>query len=73
MKPYTFYLHERRNDGPSFRFIACESDGAAQDQAYGLFEAMPDLVAVEIYDGRASRVRIGRPHDGASERRAAAG
>ena len=72
MRPYTFYLHERRSDGPSFRFISCESDGAAQLEAYGLFEVMPDLVAVEIYDGRTSRVRIGRPQDAPPARQAAA-
>ncbi len=63
MKPYTFYLHESRREGPSFQFISCESDSHARDHASGLFDVLPDLVEVEIYDGRESRFRVGRPRD----------
>lgn len=73
MKPYTFYLHERRRDGPSFQFIACENDEHARVHARELFESSPDLIEVEIYDGRASRFRVGRPCDEEWERHAAAG
>jgi hypothetical protein len=73
MKPYTFYLHESRRAGPSFQFIACENDDHARTHAQDLFEVFPDLVEVEIYDGRRSRFRVGRPGDGPTAQQAAAG
>jgi hypothetical protein len=72
MKPYTFYLHERRRAGPSFQFIACEDDEHARTNARDLFEVYPELVEVEIYDGRRSRFRVGRPDDPSIERQDAA-
>ena len=71
MKPYTFYLHESRRDGPSFQFVACEDDDHARTQATGLFEVLPELIEVEVYDGRASRFRVGRPRDAAPQHAAA--
>jgi hypothetical protein len=68
MKPYTFYLHERLGEHPSFKFIRCENDDHARTQAHGLFDALPELIEVEIYDGRASRFRVGRPDDPPEER-----
>ena len=73
MKPYTFYLHDRRSDGPSFQFVACEDDAHARTRAHGLFEVLPELIEVEIYDGRTSRFRVGRPKDGVREQVAATG
>ena len=73
MKPYTFYLHERRGEGPSFQFLAREDDDHARSRANGLFEALPELIEVEIYDGRTSRFRVGRPVDAGADRAAAAG
>jgi hypothetical protein len=73
MKPYTFYLHERRREGPSFQFVSCEDDEHARIQARDLFDTLPELIEVEIYDGRQSRFRVGRPHGETIERHAAAG
>jgi hypothetical protein len=70
MKPYTFYLHDWRRESPSFRFVTCENDDHARTHAHGLLEALPELTEVEIYDGRASRFRVGRPRNAACEQRA---
>ncbi len=61
VKPYTFYLHESRRESPSFQFVACEDDDDARNRAHGLFERRPCLMEVEVYDGRRSRFRVGRP------------
>jgi hypothetical protein len=63
MKPYTFYLHERWRIDPSFQFVTCEDDEDARVHAHVLFDVLPELVEVEIYDGRQSRFRVGRPGD----------
>jgi hypothetical protein len=61
MKPYTFYLHEARRAVPLFEFISCHDDEEARACARDLFDRRPGLVEVEIFDGRASRFRVGRP------------
>ena len=67
VKPYTFYLHESRRESPSFQFVACEDDDDARNRAHGLFERRPCLMEVEVYDGRRSRFRVGRPRLAPSE------
>ena len=46
MKPYTFYLHERRRDGPSYQFVACENDDHARTHARELFVSLPELIEI---------------------------
>ena len=73
MKPYTFYLHESRREGPSFQFVTCQDDDHARTHAHSLFDVLPELIEVEIYDGRKSRFRVGRPREEAPMQHAAAG
>jgi hypothetical protein len=61
MKPYTFYLHEHRREAPSFEFYRCEDDEDARTHASELLGDRPGLISVEIYDGRETRFRVGRP------------
>jgi hypothetical protein len=65
MKPYTFYLRETLREAPSFQFIRCEDDEDARSQACALLDRVPNLVEVEIFDGRWSRFRVARRDTGA--------
>jgi len=62
MRPYTFYLHDPRRENPSFQFLSCEDDDHARDRASAMLEARPALSEVEVFDGSASRFRVGRLH-----------
>ena len=60
MRPFTFYLHERRHPEPHFDFVRCADEVEAKQHAMMLLERFPEYEAVEIFDGGALRNRIAR-------------
>jgi hypothetical protein len=60
MKPYTFYLHDTVHPTPAFDFVHCDGDDEAIAHARMLLGRFPEYDAIEVYDGRSSRVTVRR-------------
>ena len=60
MKAYTFYLHDTVHPTPAFDFVHCSDDGEAVAHAQTLLGRFPEYEAIEVFDGRSSRVTVRR-------------
>ena len=60
MKPYTFYLHDTAHPTPAFDFVHCDDDDEALAHAEMLLGRFPEYEAIEVFDGRSSRLTVRR-------------